>query len=373
MAFVFWQNVASRHQRDLLRAIAAASDDEVVCAVECDLPADRASFGWGMEDFAPVKLVRSDDRATFESLVARTTDIHVMTGFLHHAVIRKAFRALARTNAKLLLQSESVDFQGSLGALRMLRDRFKTVRFRKRVRGVFAIGAHAGRYFAALGFRPSQIVPFGYFVPAVDATFAAIPTGSTFRISFAGQMIRRKGIDILIAALSRVADLDWRLEMTGSGREETSLRAQATRLALSERILWKGAVAPDQVPSELAGADLLVLPSRWDGWGVVINEALAAGVPVVCSDRCGATAVLEDRRIGETFPVGDVGALAAIVRRRIESGRVSETTRRSCRAAAATLTPEAGARQFLDGIAAVESDSPPPPAPWLHRLGPHRA
>lgn len=364
MAFVFWQNVASRHQRDLLRAIAAASGEEVVCAVEGDLPADRAAFGWGAEDFEPVRLVRSCDRATFESLVARTGDIHVMTGFLHHPIIRRAFRALTGSGGALFLQSESVDLHGSPGILRLIRDRFKAARHRRHVRGVFAIGREAVVYFALLGFRPEQVVPFGYFVSAAGPGANASSEGEAFRIVFAGQFIRRKGVDVLLQALGHIEDPDWRLELIGAGRDEAALRARAARLGIAGRIVWKGAISPDRVSRELAGADLLVLPSRWDGWGVVVNEALAAGVPVVCSDRCGASSVLTDGSVGEDFPAGSVDGLASVLRRRIEPGRTPEITRAACRAVAATLTPDAGARHFLAGIVAIQSGSPLPAPPW---------
>jgi glycosyltransferase involved in cell wall biosynthesis len=365
LAFVFWQNVASRHQRDLLRAIAAASGHEVMCAVEGELPAGRAAFGWGGEDFAPVKLVRSSDRATFESLVARTGDTHVLTGFRHHPVIRKAFTALARSGAAIHLQSESVDIHGAPGAIRVVRDRLKAVRHRKHVRGVFAIGMEAMRYFSRLGFRPAQIVPFGYFV-ACPASGQSRPDDlSVFRVVFVGQLVRRKGVDLLLAALARVSNLPWQLELIGAGSEEAGLKTRADRLGLARRVVWKGPVAPARIYAELAGADLLVLPSRWDGWGVVVNEALASGVPVVCNDRCGAAAVLTSLEIGDVLPACDIGVLASVLRRRIGAGRIAQSTRASCQAAAAALTPETGARQFLDGIAAIETGAMPPPAPWL--------
>lgn len=329
------------------------------------MPDDRRAFGWGDEDFAPVEVVDSSDPSVFSVLLARTGDRHVLTGFLHNPVITSAFHALSKSGAPVFLQSESVDFHGFAGGLRMIRDRHKAARHRTRVRGVFAIGSHAVRYFSRLGFPSDQIVPFGYFVSA-PITDADDPVdGKSFRIVFAGQFIRRKGVDILLAALGCLADLEWNLELIGSGAAEDALRAQAARLGLEGRITWKGVVAPDKIHARLAGADVLVLPSRWDGWGVVVNEALAAGVPVVCSDRCGAACVLTDDTVGEVFRACDSDALASILRRRIAEDRISRATRDACRTAASALTPEAGARQFLDGIAAVNSGSLPPPAPWL--------
>lgn len=367
MAFVFWQNVASRHQRDLLRAIAAASGENVVCAVEQGLLPDRIAMGWGDEDFAPVQLVRSDDPATFASLVTRTDDIHVLTGFLYHPVITDAFHELSRSGARIFLHSESVDTGGVKGVMRMARDRIKAAQYRRRVAGVLAIGDMGVRFFRALGFEEGRVVPFGYFVDVAsprEKVQGPAGTSHAFRIAYAGQLIRRKGIDILFAALGRLRVMDWTLELFGSGDCESSLKQLAAEMGIESKVSWRGPVAADQVPQSIVGADLLVLPSRWDGWGVVVNEALAAGVPVLCSDRCGARCFLKNSVIGESFPAGDVDALAAILRRRIGAGRTSADTRAACRDAAAALSPEAGARQFLDGIAAIESGAMTPPAPW---------
>jgi glycosyltransferase involved in cell wall biosynthesis len=370
VAFVFWQNVASHYERDLLCAIATASGSEVICAVEQDLPADRIELGWSMEDFRPVKLVRSDERATFETLVARRDDIHVLTGFLHHPVITEAFHELSRVGARIVLHSESVDVHGVKGAVRVARDRVKAFSQRKHVAGVLAIGDFATRYFAKLGFDRRRIIPFGYFVQAKgggDARANPQPGPSGFRLVYAGQFIRRKGLDDLFAALGSLRDVGWTLIMIGSGPHGDPLKRLAESLEIADRIEWHGPKEPERVPRWIAGADLFVLPSHWDGWGVVINESLAVGVPVVCSDRCGAECVLKDERIGETFPVSNVSVLAAVLRHRIEAGRIPETTRVACRTAAAALTPEAGAKQFLDGIVAITSGATPPSAPWLRQ------
>ncbi len=63
----------------------------------------------------------------------------------------------------------------------------------------------------------------------------------------------------------------------------------------------------------MATCDRLVLPSRWDGWGAVVNEALSAGTPAIVSDTCGCSSLLVSSRCGAVFPHEDIKALAQAI------------------------------------------------------------
>ena len=73
--------------------------------------------------------------------------------------------------------------------------------------------------------------------------------------------------------------------------------------------------------AEIARHDLFLLPSRFDGWGAVVNEALMCGVPVVCSDNCGAAELLGESWRGEVFRTGSAAGLKDILQRWIALGR----------------------------------------------------
>jgi glycosyltransferase involved in cell wall biosynthesis len=114
-----------------------------------------------------------------------------------------------------------------------------------------------------------------------------------------------------------------------------------------ERIEYAGFQAPDALPRFFSDADVFVLPSRYDGWGVVVNQALGAGLPVVCSDAVGAA---EDLVIpgenGYIFPSGDVVALQAALEAIIgDTGRMAAFSEKSAQLAQ-RLSPAYGARQL---------------------------
>ena len=112
-------------------------------------------------------------------------------------------------------------------------------------------------------------------------------------------MIARKGVDLLLQAFAR---LDARARLLLVGREAdlpgwlAALPAERARAAWSTR----ASRPPEALPRFFARADVFVLPSRYDGWGVVVNQALGAGLPILCSDAVGAAADLV--RAGGEWP-----------------------------------------------------------------------
>lgn len=130
---------------------------------------------------------------------------------------------------------------------------------------------------------------------------------------FAGKLIERKRPLDLIAAIAecRRRGLKAEVMVAGSGALETALRAKAEESGVPVHFL--GFTNQSRMPAAYAAADCLVLPS--DGletWGLVANEALASGRPIVVSDACGCAADLAaDGRAGRSYPLGDVEALAA--------------------------------------------------------------
>jgi glycosyltransferase involved in cell wall biosynthesis len=150
-----------------------------------------------------------------------------------------------------------------------------------------------------------------------------------------GAVIPRKGYDILVAALARLAHLSWRLVIAGDGGRSPEtfrqLKADIAAFDLADRITLLGAVSSEQVASLYQRCDLFALPSRFEGYGMVFAEALAHGLPVV-----GTTAGAIPQTVaaaGVLVPPDDVEALAAALRRLIEDPAERERLSAAARAA----------------------------------------
>ncbi|MEU6858683.1 glycosyltransferase [Glycomyces sp. NPDC046736] len=143
-----------------------------------------------------------------------------------------------------------------------------------------------------------------------------------------GALTPRKRIDYLLRAFAecRADDPDLRLTIVGRGNQEPELRALATELGLDDAVVWRGAVDPADIPAVLAGHDLFVHASRHETFGVVVVEALAAGVPALVS-RCGGPEELLEGIEADAGAMYDVDeSPAALVKayreltRRVEAG-----------------------------------------------------
>jgi glycosyltransferase involved in cell wall biosynthesis len=135
-----------------------------------------------------------------------------------------------------------------------------------------------------------------------------------------GAVVPRKGFDILIGALAELRNLEWRLTIAGDLTRDPvtaeRLQADIVRHRLAGRIATPGAVSSEQLAALYDGADLFVLASRFEGYGMAYAEALARGLPVI-GTRAGAIPDTIPDDAGLLVDAGDVAALAAALRRLI--------------------------------------------------------
>jgi glycosyltransferase involved in cell wall biosynthesis len=140
-----------------------------------------------------------------------------------------------------------------------------------------------------------------------------VNNGGNTRIVALGRLAWEKGFDVLVRAMTHIPrSLSWTLDIYGEGAERPSLEALITSCDLYDRIRLRGYTAdPFDV---LHDAELFVLPSRHEGLGNVLVEAMACGAQIVASDcRHGPREILEGGKLGQLVPVEDPGALASAI------------------------------------------------------------
>jgi glycosyltransferase involved in cell wall biosynthesis len=137
-----------------------------------------------------------------------------------------------------------------------------------------------------------------------------------------GSVVPRKGFDVLVAALATVTDLQWHLSIVGDAsrdrRSTVKLEADIARLNLSDRVTVLGALPPANVEKLYDGADVFVLASRFEGYGMVYAEAMARGLPIV-GTTAGAIPDTVSSDAAILVAANDTTALAAALRHLIEN------------------------------------------------------
>lgn len=231
--------------------------------------------------------------------------------------------------------------------------------------GVMPCGTLGQAYFEKYGARSDQVFFFPYepdyhlvtqitadAIAAAQQRFGLDPARR--RLVFSGRFAQMKRVDLLIDAFAAIASdrPDWDLLLIGDGPLRAELQARLPE-TLKPRVTWAGFLEqPETVATLYRASDVLVLPSEFEPWAVVINEAAAAGLAIVASDVVGAAAELvRDGINGRIVPAGDVAALRAAL---LDVTRADRTD--AMKAASATVLadwrrrgdPVAGLRRALE-------------------------
>ena len=146
---------------------------------------------------------------------------------------------------------------------------------------------------------------------------------------YLGRLIHLKGVDILIKAFSLVQSDDWCLILVGNGDNENELMDLVHILKIpSDKILFHPFVNSADVNQVLAASDVFILPSREDGWGVVLNEAASLGKPLIASEMVGAAwHLIQDGKNGFRFKSNDEYDLYLKMKKYVDNSALITTHR----------------------------------------------
>lgn len=132
-------------------------------------------------------------------------------------------------------------------------------------------------------------------------------------VLFVGRLVSVKNIPALLDAFGHVDDTNARLVLVGSGELEGTLHGLAKRAGLADRIIFAGRQTAENLWAWYLIGSLFVLPSTNERFGAVVNEALLAGMPVLCSKYAGASCLIEDGYNGAVFDPDDVKGFAQVL------------------------------------------------------------
>jgi glycosyltransferase involved in cell wall biosynthesis len=227
------------------------------------------------------------------------------------------------------------------------------------------MGEGADRDYAKLGITNWRGWEFCFSVQMPDrpASHRRKDENRPVQILYCGVLEHRKGPDLLVRALSdqSLRCERWILKVVGSGSMAEELSRQVRNAGLSARVRFYGTLGINDTRRILFGEDVLVLPSRFDGWGAVVNEAMSAGLAVVASTQVGAArTMINDGTDGFLFPSGDHVALAKVLRTLIAERTVLAATKERALAKSRLFSPQTAAYRLSELCKALAVGKDPP-------------
>ncbi|WP_269509746.1 glycosyltransferase [Burkholderia sp. IMCC1007] len=234
----------------------------------------------------------------FREIVREKPDMIVTIGYnFPYSIVGLIYRWLARRTKIVFCADSKFDDGVRRPGRELLKARLACL-----YDGAIVAGRRQRQYFQFLGI-PGERVHVGYDV-VDNSRFTTAAAAARVRpaelraqmglpekyIVCVSRLVARKRVDKVIDAYarSRARTIGVSLLIIGAGELEASLRARCERLGIARYVVFKGLVPNQDMPVFLSLANFMMLLSDYDQWGLCLNEALACGTPVLCSDGCGA-------------------------------------------------------------------------------------
>lgn len=263
---------------------------------------------------------------------SRPTDLICIAGYVHLSTVVALFCAIL-LGRRFVMHADEFNNdapQGRLAQVKLAVREFLRRQIFKHGDAVLVCGKRGIESALKAGCVRDKVRDFPYVIDVERIRQDApevVPSGCAEDLGrgepiifFSGRMIPRKGLETLLEALSNgTADRPWRLWIEGDGPKVAHYQALAYTLGLAQRCRFLGFCQYDVHSWLIRSADIVVVPSFVDTWGIVVDEGIQLGKAVVSSDATGSGYDrIENGRNGYIFPAGDAQSLAQLLIRLID-------------------------------------------------------
>lgn len=322
-----WMNFPSHHQSGLFASLRRKGVDLQVTYYE-QIAAHRVALGWsaGDEPEQGELFLAQSEFTPVQRLLQLRDYVQVIPGY-GTPLLRSLVAEASRQDIAWCHWSEA-SRPGWRWWVRLAVKMQHARRVNRHALGAFAQGVLARQDFMRWGMAPEKIADLTYsidFDPARAVPEQAIADFSGGRgvFLFVGRLDHGKAIDIQLRAFARLSDPDrsWCLVLVGSG-DPVSFQQMAEALDIADRVLFLPPVPWERIAGVHKAGDVLLLPSRYEGWGAVANEAAACGKALIMSTACGAAwHLVTPGENGFLVSAGSVNSLANAMQKYVQGGR----------------------------------------------------
>ncbi len=324
-------NIVSHHQLPLARCLAAIAGEENFRLAVTELPhPERRRLGWNSDEQEPWLLRPAE-------VTADESEFHRWWDEADVVVCGERLLNLMRQrtdNGKLTFYMSERWWKPPIGAARLFYPRFAAMalRFRRLASSphfhYLPMGEYAATDMRRIARFPGRMWRWGYFTSTPSPLPPFVRKEPGFRVLWAGRMLDLKRVDTLILAFSRllVERPDATLTLVGDGPKRSSLERLAMKMLPSECFQFMPSRPVAEISMLMRQHHIYVLPSNaYEGWGAVVNEAMAEGCAVIASEAAGsAKSMIRHGENGLLFGTGDWQGLGALLCQLARDGRARD-------------------------------------------------
>ncbi len=367
MVFTFWQPTYSIHQSAFLRNL--ANTNKVKLILERD-HSYRQKQGWNLPNLGNVQVYVAPSNKEMIKLLCISDAIHCFSGINTYKMHYWAFRYAVKKRLKIGVMLEPFDHFGLKGKCRFLKYLGLRMMYNKYISFMLTTGDIGRWCYERTGFSKNIIFDWGYFTESdpvhFDENGIESGTGGLPNLIYIGELNQNKGIIPLINVAIKNIDCFSQFYIIGDGDKCNDVKNQINH---TKKIKYLGRIPNEKVHSYLRLCDICILPTIGkEGWGAVVNEALIQGTPVIASNHCGASVLLDGKDRGEIFSVKK-NDLEEILKKWLKKGKVTVVERKNIADwAKKSISGNVAANYYLDVMNYVFQDHMGvnrPIAPWV--------
>jgi glycosyltransferase involved in cell wall biosynthesis len=365
---IWWESCITEHQIHTLSELSKLSNVKLSVYVQRLNNPRRQIQGWTECDWSLIDIEvipTTKYRFIYKVLKNKKYSTHIFGGpfdsfLISFALFLSTFMGLKTyilTEPYLSISSDLLSDKNKftnwvVSKIRPMKYKILWTLLKNKIDGVFAISSSAIKQLKDIGIMPKKIFPFAYFIPPLNSLpennslIDSLSSNDILRIVFIGNVIHTKGIDIAINAVNEINSLSKKVTLDVFGPY-----SKKNKYAWSSTVRYQGLIPFGKAQHKIQNYDLLILPSRYDGWGVVINEAILAKVPVICSNQAGASSLVKKWGCGYCYESSNVIELKQHIEN-IHSNKddILINLRLNIQKAADAISPLVGAKFILSSI-----------------------
>lgn len=366
MKFIFWQNIISIHQSSFLEELAV--NNEVLLIVEEEIENRRKLHGWSVPEINNIKIiVNPNERHIDKILVDNTNEFHFFSGLEIYPITTSALKKAVKFKMKNIgVLLEPFNQIGLKGFLRKIKYRFLIQKYRKHISILMPTGMLGRKCYENISFPKEKIFDWGYFTNTIVNVKNANENQIRNKpdLLFVGSIDKRKNILEIVKLLKNKTHQYNKFFIAGCGELESELKET---ILGRNNIVFLGGLKNEEIKLLMAKCDILILPSLFDGWGAVVNEALQAGMQVIASENCGASVLLDGEQRGVVFSYAKKGNFEQVLAKWLEKEPLSLIKRKEIAKWSATHISGEVAASYFESVIKFNlgSELSRPVAPWL--------
>ena len=379
---VFWFDGPPICCKGVFDAVAKIWDNQVYYIITKEIDSERAqitsSFRSNLKNLEYIYLNEETNSHTAANsfIEEHTDDIHIFSGYVNGA--SKYMKQLLKTNpkAKVLIWAERVGYRGKnknsfskkiRDVLVSFRHRYYAIRLRNKISALLPLGKKGVVAYKKLGWRGIPLFPFLY-LPVMNENIKYINTplsdNHKVRFVYLGRFSNGwKGTDILIEACKKVKNKNYQLDMIGGYgdyKEQT-----LAYIEKNSHLFFGGTWPISEACDRLSTYDVCIVPTRYEGWNVTVNEALMAGIGCITTKESVSDELVENSHAGMVVDV-DSNQIANAMDMVMKNPVLINEWKRNAYLYRENMTADANAKYFIEILEYLFSDieKKRPIAPW---------